>query len=195
MEIPFKKYLVDRLCITNQQADLALSDLKTKSYKKGEVILSEGALKSDSYFINYGLLRLYSVDAKAKEHIIQFAPENWMVSERNSMLFDEPSPYYIEVIEDSEVLVIHKNFFIELKKDIPDILELNIKMLHNSIRFMQQRITMLMSATAEERYLHFIKLYPNLTLRVPQWMIASYLGITPESLSRVRKDLAHKNFK
>lgn len=195
MNAPFKKYLIDRLCITDKQAEIALSDIKTKFFKKGSIILDEGSIKSESYFINQGLLRLYSIDQKGKEHIIQFAPENWMISERNSMLFNEPSPYYIEAIEDSEVLVIGKNFFIDLKKDIPEILELNIKMLHNSIRFMQQRITMLLSATAEERYLHFIKLYPNLTLRVPQLMIASYLGVTPESLSRVRKDLAHKNFK
>jgi CRP-like cAMP-binding protein len=67
--------------------------------------------------------------------------------------------------------------------------------LHNSIRFMQRRISLLLGATAEQRYLDFIELYPNLTLRVPQWMIASYLGITPESLSRVRKELATKNFK
>jgi CRP-like cAMP-binding protein len=68
-------------------------------------------------------------------------------------------------------------------------------MLHNSIRVMQKRIDMLLGATAEERYLDFIKTYPNLTLRVPQWMIASYLGITPESLSRVRKDLANRHFR
>ena len=82
-----------------------------------------------------------------------------------------------------------------MQKLLPNILELNILMLHNSIRFMQQRINMLLSATAQERYLDFIKLYPNLTLRVPQWMIASYLGIMPESLSRVRKDLAQKHFR
>ncbi|MPT33677.1 MAG: Crp/Fnr family transcriptional regulator, partial [Flavobacterium sp.] len=71
----------------------------------------------------------------------------------------------------------------------------NEKALQNHIRHLQKRINLLLAATAEQRYLDFIKLYPDVTLRVPQWMIASYLGITPESLSRVRKELAKRNFK
>ncbi|WP_199138169.1 Crp/Fnr family transcriptional regulator [Pedobacter sp. ASV12] len=191
----FQAYLQERLAITNEQAKEAVSCLKTKSFKKGQVVLSPGDLKSDSYFINSGLLRCFSIDEKGKEHIIQFAPENWMISERNSAVFNEPSFFYIDAIEDTEVVVVKKDFFPAIQYVVPKILELNILMLHNSIRFMQKRINMLLGATAEERYLDFIKLYPNLTLRVPQWMIASYLGITPESLSRVRKDLAKKHFK
>lgn len=188
----FAQYLQDRLAISAAQADEAVSCLKTRSFKKGELVLSAGDLKSEIYFINTGLLRCYSIDEKGKEHIIQFAPENWMMSERNSSVFNEPSYFYIDAIEDTEVVVVKKDFFPEIQHVVPEILQLNIRMLHNSIRFMQKRIDMLLSATAEERYLDFMKLYPNLTLRVPQWMIASYLGITPESLSRVRKDLVKK---
>ncbi|RYG13221.1 MAG: Crp/Fnr family transcriptional regulator [Chitinophagaceae bacterium] len=191
----FQIYLKERLSITDEQAQEATSCLKSKSFKKGDVLLSAGDLRSDNYFINDGLLRYFSIDEKGKEHIIQFAPENWMVSDRNTSVFKEPSVFYIDAIENTEVLIIPSHFFADIKKLLPNILELNILMLHNSIRFMQKRINMLLSATAEERYLDFIKLYPNLTLRVPQWMIASYLGITPESLSRVRKDLAKKHFK
>lgn len=195
MATSFKRYLIDKLSITEEQAEKAVPDLKIKFFKKGTIIISEGDTKSDSYFVNSGLLRMFSMDQKGKEHVIQFAPENWMISDRNSLMYNEPSAYNIEAVEDTEVVIVDKNFFVNMKHVIPEILELNINMLHNSIRFMQHRINMLLSASAEERYLHFIKLYPNLTLRVPQWMIASYLGITPESLSRVRKDLAHKNFK
>lgn len=191
----FAQYLQERLAITTEQANEAVSCLKTKNFKKGQVILQANELKSDVYFVNDGLLRCFSIDEKGKEHIIQFAPENWMISERNSSVFNEPSIFYIDAIEDTEVVVVKKNFFPEIQHVVPEILQLNIKMLHNSIRFMQKRIDMLLSATAEERYLDFIKLYPNLTLRVPQWMIASYLGITPESLSRVRKDLAKRHFR
>jgi CRP-like cAMP-binding protein len=191
----FQSYLKERLAITDEQAKEATSCLKSKTFKKGTVLLSPGDLRSDSYFINEGLLRYFSIDEKGKEHIIQFAPENWMVSDRNSSVFNEPSIFFIDAIENTEVLIVPSSFFADIQKLLPHILELNILMLHNSIRFMQKRINMLLSATAEERYLDFIKLYPNLTLRVPQWMIASYLGITPESLSRVRKDLAKKHFK
>lgn len=191
----FSQYLQKRLSITDDQAAEAVSCLKTKLIKKGQVLLSPGDLKSEAYFVNSGLLRYFSIDEKGKEHIIQFAPEDWMMSDRDTTVFNEPSVFYIDAIEDTEVVIVKKDFFPAIKNIVPEILELNILMLHNSIRFMQKRLNMLLSATAEERYLDFIKLYPNLTLRVPQWMIASYLGVTPESLSRVRKDLAHKHFK
>ena len=87
-----------------------------------------------------------------------------------------------------------ENILLTLSKSDPQFLEFNNKLLHNHIRHLQKRITQLLSATAEERYLDFIKIYPDLLLRVPQTLIASYLGITPESLSRVRKELASKNF-
>ncbi|HUS03624.1 MAG TPA: hypothetical protein VMY77_17910, partial [Chitinophagaceae bacterium] len=90
---------------------------------------------------------------------------------------------------------INKEFNEKAEKIIPGFNSFSIMILHNFIRFMQKRISLLLGATAEQRYLDFIELYPSLTLRVPQWMIASYLGITPESLSRVRKELATKNFK
>lgn len=191
----FQSYLQQRLNLTDEQALLAVEALKTKQFKKGEMLLKAGDLKSDTYFVNSGLLRCFSLDEKGKEHIIQFAPENWMITDRDSSVFNVSSSFYIEAIEDTEVVIVKQDFFSSIQHIVPEILELNILMLHNAIRFMQKRINMLLSATAEERYLNFIMLYPNLTIRVPQWMIASYLGITPESLSRVRKDLAHKHFR
>ncbi|RZK50828.1 MAG: Crp/Fnr family transcriptional regulator [Pedobacter sp.] len=188
----FAIYLKNRLALTDEQATQATSCLQTKRFKKGSILLSPGDTKSDSYFINKGLLRYYSIDEKGKEHIIQFAIEDWMLTDRDSFIFNEQSNFYIEAIEDTEVVIVKKDFFASIKNIVPEILELNILMLHNSIRFMQKRIDMLLSATAETRYLQFLKLYPNLSSRVPQWMIASYLGITPESLSRVRKDLVKR---
>jgi CRP-like cAMP-binding protein len=191
----FQSYLQQRLNLTDEQALMAVKSLKTKQFKKGEMLLKAGDLKSDTYFVNSGLLRCFSLDEKGKEHIIQFAPENWIITDRDSSVFNVPSSFYIEAIEDTEVVIVKQDFFSSIQHIVPEILELNILMLQNAIRFMQKRINMLLSATAEERYLNFIMLYPNLTIRVPQWMIASYLGITPESLSRVRKDLAHKHFR
>lgn len=195
MQKKFQAYLKGKLSITNAEAQQATVGLQQKLIKKGIILLSPGDLKSENYFVNQGLLRCFSIDEKGKEHIIQFAPEDWMISDRNSAIFNEPSIFYIEAVENTEVLIVPKDFFLGLQKLLPEVLALNTMMLHNSIRVMQKRINMLLSASAQERYLDFIKLYPNLTLRVPQWMIASYLGITPESLSRVRKDLAKNHFK
>jgi CRP-like cAMP-binding protein len=190
----FKDYLRKKITITDEQLDLITASLKTKTFDKNKLILSPGEISSKTYFVTEGLLRYYSIDAKGRANIIQFAPEFWWLSERNSF-FNEPADFYIDAIEPTTTLIIPKNYFQEAAVHVPGLAELNHTMLNNSIRFMQKRINMLLSATAEERYLDFIKLYPNLTLRVPQWMIASYLGITPESLSRVRKDLAHKHFR
>ena len=191
----FRAYLEKSLPITDEQFNLISKDLQVKTFQKNEIILSQGDICNRTYFVGEGLLRSYSVDSKGKAHVIQFAPELWWISERNGLLFNEPSDFYIDAIEQTKALMIPKDYFNNAIPFLPKLQELNASMLNNSIRFMQKRINMLLSATAEERYLDFIRLYPNLTLRVPQWMIASYLGITPESLSRVRKDLAHKHFR
>lgn len=192
---PFKVYLQHKVSITDDQFNLIADHLKVKSFDKNEMILMKGDVSSHGYFVLTGLLRSYSIDSKGKTHIIQFAPEQWWLTERNGMLFNEPSDFFIDATEATKAVIVHKDFMNEAAKHVPCMNDLNNNMLNNSIRFMQKRINMLLSATAEERYLNFITLYPNLTLRVPQWMIASYLGITPESLSRVRKDLAHKHFR
>jgi CRP-like cAMP-binding protein len=191
----FKDYLQKKVAITDEQFGLISDKLKIKIFEKGEMILMKGEVSSHVYFVLDGLLRSYSIDSKGKTHIIQFAPEQWWLSERNGILFNEESEFFLDAIENTKAIILPKDFITESAKIVPCMYELNSTMLNNAIRFMQKRINMLLSATAEERYLNFIKLYPNLTLRVPQWMIASYLGITPESLSRVRKDLAHKHFK
>jgi CRP-like cAMP-binding protein len=190
----FKSYLQERISFSDEQFELISKDLKTKTFQKNEIVLHQGERCSRTYFVLDGLMRSYSIDSKGKAHIIQFAPEQWWLAERNS-LFDEASDFSIDVIETTTVVVIPKDFAVFAARHLPGWDALTNMMLNNAIRFMQKRINMLLSATAEERYLDFIKLYPNLTLRVPQWMIASYLGITPESLSRVRKDLATRHFK
>jgi CRP-like cAMP-binding protein len=147
-----------------------------------------------TFFVEKGLLRMYSIDKVGKEHVIQFAPENWIISDTTSQLLNEKSRFYIEAIEDSILVVTREGFFENLSKVYPDVAEKNQRLMFNHIKNLQNRVNALISTTAEERYLEFLKKYPNLMLRVPQWMVASYLGITPESLSRVRKELAKKKF-
>ena len=190
----FKNYLKEKIAITDEQFDSISTDLKVKKFNKGEIIQYTDDKLKHGFFVGKGLLRAYSIDSKGKEHIIQFAPENWLIADRNN-LNNEASVFFIDAIEASETALMPHDFLEQAAIKVPCLQPMQVKLLNNSIRFMQKRINMLLSATAEERYLDFIKLYPNLTLRVPQWMIASYLGITPESLSRVRKELAHKHFR
>ena len=166
----------------------------SKKVAKNEFLLKEGEICLDTFFVEKGLLRMFSLDKNGKEHVIQFAPENWLISDRSSLNFNEKSKFYIEAIEDTEVFILGNDFFTKMIENYPHIAERNDLLLQKHIRNLQNRVNSLLADTAEERYMNFIKMYPDILLRVPQWMVASYLGIAPESLSRVRKELARKNF-
>ena len=176
-------------------ADVSMCGLHytVKNFQKGELLLSAGEVCKSTYFVEEGLLRMFSTDQNGKEHIIQFAPEKWLMSDRSSLYFNEKSNYYIEAVENSKVLLLTPDFFRNLNVQFPGTIANNDLLLQKHIRNLQNRVNSLLSDTAQERYLDFIKMYPDLMQRVPQWMVASYLGITPESLSRVRKDLVKKN--
>ena len=163
---------------------------KIQKVEKGDFLLREGDKCKHSFFVEIGLLKQYIIDKKGKEHIVQFAPEDWIVSDRESMYYNQPSSYFIQAIEDTFVSIISEDDITQLSLSSTEFLKFNNRLLNNHIRQLQKRIIMLLSANAEERYLDFIKVYPDLTQRIPQTLIASYLGITPESLSRVRKELA-----
>ncbi|TKK66004.1 Crp/Fnr family transcriptional regulator [Ilyomonas limi] len=188
-------FLTSNIDIDKHSIEALIENCKLLKVDKGSFLLRQGEICKYSFYVEQGLLRYYSIDEKGKEHILQFAPETWFVADRESVYFNQPSHYFIQALEDSSVILLDENFITQLAQKNTSFLQFNNKLLHNHIRHLQNRINQLLSATAEERYLDFIKIYPNLLLRVPQSMVASYLGITPESLSRVRKDLAAKNFK
>ena len=149
--------------------------------KKGEIIQRKGALNSKVYFVKEGLLRSFSIDKNGKEHIFMFAPEGWTIADNCAP--EAPAELFIEALENSAVQVLPK----DIKREGP-----NIPSLVKRLAVLQKRIIMLMSASAIERYEHFVETYPDMLQRVPQRMIASYLGITPEALSKVKNEQARK---
>lgn len=163
------------------------SNLVIKQVKKGEILIAAGQSTVYTYYVNAGCLRSYTIDDKGKEHILQFAPEDWIISNNDAFDKNELSRLNIDAVEESTVYMIIRNRAIELvDMDQALLIAFNNK-LQRHITTLQKRILMLISATAEERYAEFNRMYPNLVNRIPQKMIASYLGITPEGLSRVRK--------
>jgi CRP-like cAMP-binding protein len=149
--------------------------MKRIEVKKGDVLQRKGDLNSKVYQVESGLLRSFSIDDNGKEHIFMFAPENWIIGD--NVPPDKPAELFIDVLEDSII--------IQKEKDVDSITD--TKKLLNRLDVLQKRIIMLMSASAIERYEHFVATYPKITQRVPQKMIASYLGITPEGLSTVKR--------
>ncbi len=149
--------------------------MKTIKVKKGQILQRKGDVNTSVYHVKSGLLRTYSIDQKGKEHIYMFAPEGWIIVD--SVLAGNAGELFIDALEDS---VLGKR-----EKDISA--EGNSEKFINRLIVLQKRIIMLMSATAIERYEHFLKTYPDIVQRVPQRMIASYLGITPEALSAAKR--------
>lgn len=162
---------------------------KTRSVQKGEVLQKTGDTSRKAFYVKKGLLRSYTIDEKGKEHIFIFAPEDWYISDIDADVHEHSAELFIDAIEDSEVQefdrsqVDFNNLDIELR---------DFKKLIKRVAVLQKRVIMLMSATAQERYEHFIKTYPSIVQRAPQKMIASYLGITPEALSKIRGKMARK---
>src|SRR5690554_601929 len=194
-EYRFSDFLTSNIDIHPKALSQLFNQCQRKSYKKGDFLVFAGDLCKNIFFVEKGLLRQYSIDEKGKEHVLQFAPEGWLVNDRESLYYNKPSKYNIEALENTEVFILDKKIIEKLEEELPEFTTFNNELLNNHIRHLQNRINLLLSATAEERYLTFIKMYPDILLRVPQWMVASYLGIAPESLSRVRKELATRNFK
>jgi CRP-like cAMP-binding protein len=155
--------------------------LKTIQVKKGEILQSKGDLNTLAYKVESGLLRSYTIDDKGKEHIYMFAPENWIIAD--GCASEVPCTLYIDVLENATLQVSSKKVTIEN----PNI---DVSPFLKRLSTLQDRIIMLMSSNAIERYEHFVKTYPDIIQRVPQRMIASYLGITPEALSKVKGEKA-----
>ncbi len=164
------------------------SNAKIKKVKKGETLQREGELTSMAFYVKKGLIRSYSIDEKGKEHIFMFASEGWIIADIESQEFDKPTELFIDCIADSEVIIFDRKCF-KASNLTEDQLKQNAHLLARRTAVLQRRVIMLMSTSAKERYNKFLETYPELPNRVPQRMIASYLGITPEALSKIRGEI------
>ncbi|MEO8086924.1 MAG: Crp/Fnr family transcriptional regulator [Bacteroidota bacterium] len=185
-----RTYLAEKnVFLTEAQFTRWTSAFVSKKVKKHELLLKEGDVARNTSFTKHGCLRMYTIDNKGKEHIMQFAPENWWLGDIESSSKHIPSVYFIDALEDSDLLIMDVKDWEKSINEIPPLAVLFQRLMQNRQTATQKRIIFSMSASAEERYLDFMKTYPSLAQRIPQHMIASYLGITPESLSRIRKQV------
>ncbi len=187
-----QEQILKRVKLTKEEFALAKTYFIPKKVRKRQFILQEGEICKSLAFISKGCLRNYSVDDKGEEHIIRFGIEGWWISDLHSFTTGSPSMSSIDAIEDSELLLLEKSSYDKLCAAISKIEHYFRILLENTNSAAMKRISDLISVPAEERYLNFLKTYPEITQRVPQSQIASFLGITPQSLSRIRKDLAEK---
>jgi CRP-like cAMP-binding protein len=184
------KSISEKVFLTEEEMRLCQSFFISKKLRKKQYLLQEGDVCKYTAFVEKGVLRSYQVDKKDQEHIIQFAFEGWWIADSYSFLTDEPSAYNIDALEDAELLLLTKTAQEELLLKVPKMERYFRILLQKSLIAMQRRVLGSLSYTAEEKYIKLMEAYPDIAQRVPQHLIASYLGITPETLSRIRKQIA-----
>ncbi|WP_425077485.1 Crp/Fnr family transcriptional regulator [Psychroserpens sp. S379A] len=184
------KEIFKDLTFSEEQIKVIESVFYKVNYKKGDVILKANDNVDFQYYILNGCLRSYHVDDHGKEHTIQFGVKDWWISDYTAFFSSTKAIMTIEVIQDATLYRISKEDKEILYSKVPIIETFFRKKLERAFAAFQKRILANLSQTATERYLDFINTYPNIEKSIKNYHIASYLGITTESLSRIRKDLA-----
>jgi CRP-like cAMP-binding protein len=187
-----RAYLEARASFTEDEIAFVRARFLPSTLRAGEFLQRAGEVSRYAAFVASGCLRNYVIDANGKEHIVQFAPETWWLADTISLGTGAPSQYFIDAIEDSEVLLIDPPSQQQVVEHVPGYAASLRTGLQKHAAAKDQRIVTSLTASAEERYLEFMERYPSIAQRVPQRMVASYLGVSPETISRVRKNLSRK---
>ena len=186
-ELLFQKF-DEKIKLTEKEKELSSSFFIPKKLRRKQYLLQQGDVCKYIAFVEKGLLRSYKIDDKGHEHITQFAFEGWWISDQLSFLTGQPSEYDIDALEDSELLLLTKQAEEEMLEKVPKFERYFRILLQNSLIATQKRLVSSLSQTAEERYDELVAACPTtLPQRIPQHMLASFLGIKPETLSRIRK--------
>jgi CRP-like cAMP-binding protein len=187
-----RAYLEARATFTADEFLFMETVFQPRTLAVGEFLQRGGEVARHAAFIASGCLRSFVIDAKGKEHVVQFAPEQWWLADSTSLNAGTPSQYFIDAIEESQVLLIDGPSHLAVIERVPGYSSALRTGLQKHAAAKDERIVKSLSATAEERYLDFMQTYSSIAQRVPQWMLASYLGVSPETVSRIRKNLARK---
>lgn len=178
--------------LTSQEIQYLKDSFTKETFKKGSIILQNGDKVKEQYYVLKGCLRTFFIDENGKEHTIQFAINDWWISDYIGYFSETNSVLTIECIEDAVLLKVAKENVEKTYNQIPKIERFFRKKMERSFVSFQKRILANLSQSAKERYQSFIRTYPNIEKHVKNYHIASYLGITTESLSRIRKEIVQK---
>lgn len=181
--------------LSDEEITLLLSKVNYRKYLKGQYIVQQGDICRHSNFIVAGCARMFCLDEKGNEYTIMFAVEEWWASDLGSFISQENSDYNIQCLENTEVIQFDFEGQEELFDRIPTLDRFFRKVLERGLVATQKRIIGNFSLSAKERYLAFKEQYPNIEQRIPQYMLASYLGITKEFLSKIKSQLADQEVK
>lgn len=178
-----------KIALTTDEIALFTALLTAKKLRRRQYLLEAGETCDFMAFVSHGLLRSYTTDERGGEHVLQLAPEDFWIGDLYSFLTHQPSQYTLEALEDSEVVLITYENLETLYARVPAFERFFRLLIQNGYITAQQRLMCTISSLAQERYQEMVRRYPTLEQRVAQHQIASYLGITPESLSRIKRTL------
>jgi CRP-like cAMP-binding protein len=185
-------YLQARAEFTRDELAIVQAAFAPRSLAAGDFLQRGGEPARHAAFVASGCLRSYVIDARGKEHIVQFAPEDWWLADTTSLATGAPSQFFYQAIEPSELLLLEPQAHQRLVEKVPGYAASFRTGLQRHAAAKDQRIVSALSTTAEERYTEFLTTYPSIAARVPLWMLASYLGVTPETVSRIRRGFARR---
>ena len=188
----FQQYLATKGTFTSEELATIEAKSFVKKLRKRQYLLQEGDVWKYYAFVCKGCLRSYHLDDKGVERIMKFSVENWWAGDRDSLVNGTPSTTNIDVLEDAVLIMFKKEDFETLCQQLPALNQVVNTLVHRSYIAANHRIHAAISYTTEEKYRDFIEKYPDLISRIPLHMIASYLGVTPETLSRIRSIPAKK---
>jgi CRP/FNR family transcriptional regulator, anaerobic regulatory protein len=174
------------ISLTDEEEKILLSYFKHKEVKKKEHIQKEGQICSANHFILKGCLRMYSITEAGTEQIVQFGIENWWITDYMSLDRQIPSQFSIQAVEPSAIAILNKNIQDELFNRVPELERYFRLVLQRAYAASVMRVKFIFTESGEERFNNFNNAFPEFIQRIPQYMLASYLGFTPEFLSKIR---------
>ncbi|HYK76468.1 MAG TPA: Crp/Fnr family transcriptional regulator [Daejeonella sp.] len=186
------QHIAKHISLSQEEQSYFTSLLNLKKLKKKQFLVQEEDISRGPVFVLEGLLRSYSLDKNGFEHVIQFAPSGWWIGDMKSLISQKPGTLYIDALEDSTVIWLWKSDLEKLYEEVPKFERFFRILAENAIASYQNRLTSMLSLPARERYEGFCGLYPSLIDCLPQKQIASYIGVTPEFLSKMLNAPANK---
>ena len=185
-------YFNDRISLTKKDEALIAASYKTIEIKKKGFLFQQGEICNQEGFVTKGTFRVFYSDEKGLEHVLYFAFENWWVGDIASFYEQEPSRLSVQALEDSQLLIIERAEKEKIYQEIPALEKVFRIITQKHLTVLQKRFLITVSANVETRYNELLQRCPGIEQLVPQHQIASYLGILPESLSRMKKQLIKK---
>lgn len=186
----FFSHVLEKVLLTDEEKETIKTFFLPKKLRKKQYLLQEGDVCKYMSFVEKGLLRSYNVDEKGDEHMIQFAWEGWWIADTYSFLSGEKAAFNIDAIEESQLLMITTADFEAMTVQVPKMERYFRILFQNNIVTKERRLMSSITHTAEEKYIQLAESNPQIIVRIPQNLIASYLGLAPETLSRIKKNIA-----